>query len=310
MQSFEPFCTPIPTLTATFATIVITFFCIAFASCGYGGGGAFVFSGNQPNERVGGTLKDVSAPPVSGKTYTFLLLSDIHCGVEAENELPKTRLAETIALHNPQFVIVTGDLTEAGTESDYRKWKDFAAALKATGVPLYTIPGNHDLYNGGWQRWLSSSETDASFYRFTLKDADRSFYFLDTASGTLGKKQLDAFAAALTADTRKKFVFSHYAVYGSPDMNYYLLTDTHERAELLSLAVNNGVSLFFAGHYHENKFFTSGGFAELTCGSVKKDRNDTRHWTFVSVDEDAGKVTFSRYDVPGPAAPVTWTHMM
>ncbi len=43
--------------------------------------------------------------------------------------------------HQPEAVLITGDLTETGTEEEYAHFCDLVAPLKA---PILPIPGNHD----------------------------------------------------------------------------------------------------------------------------------------------------------------------
>lgn len=47
----------------------------------------------------------------------------------------------------PQFVIVVGDLTKDGERSGHEKFALAVSRLKENGIPVYVIPGNHDINN-------------------------------------------------------------------------------------------------------------------------------------------------------------------
>ncbi len=51
----------------------------------------------------------------------------------------------------PDMIIITGDLTLNGEKISAEKLADFLTQLKAAGIDVYVIPGNHDI-NDGWAR--------------------------------------------------------------------------------------------------------------------------------------------------------------
>src|SRR3954447_2322171 len=80
-------------------------------------------------------------------TPTLLVqLSDIHIGGNENGMDPIPRLEAVIeevrSLPNrPHAVLVSGDVTDDGTEAGYRIAREMLARLEA---PLHVIPGNHD----------------------------------------------------------------------------------------------------------------------------------------------------------------------
>src|SRR6185369_2555888 len=80
------------------------------------------------------------------KNFRFAFLSDTHIGSpdgKAEEDLRRT-VADINQMTDIAFVVITGDITELGTDAEIKLAKEILSALK---VPYYIIPGNHD---SGW----------------------------------------------------------------------------------------------------------------------------------------------------------------
>src|SRR5215204_5149955 len=112
------------------------------------------------------------------KTFRFAFLSDTHIGSPnggAEEDLRRT-VADINAMNDIAFVVLTGDITELGTNAELAAAKRI---LDSLDVPYYIIPGNHDT---GWSEsgGLSFSQTfgDDKFY-FKHKGV----HFIGCASG-------------------------------------------------------------------------------------------------------------------------------
>lgn len=80
------------------------------------------------------------------KPFRFAFLSDTHIGSpngSAEEDLRRT-VADINQMTDIAFVVITGDITELGTDAEIKLAKAILSELK---VPYYIIPGNHDT---GW----------------------------------------------------------------------------------------------------------------------------------------------------------------
>ncbi|MCW3087121.1 MAG: metallophosphoesterase [Sediminibacterium sp.] len=80
------------------------------------------------------------------KPFRFAFISDTHIGSPnggAEEDLRRT-VADINLMTDIDFVVITGDITELGTDAEIRLAKQILDGLK---VPYYIIPGNHD---SGW----------------------------------------------------------------------------------------------------------------------------------------------------------------
>jgi outer membrane protein assembly factor BamB len=98
-------------------------------------------------------------------SFRFVFISDTHIGSpdgSAEEDLRRT-VADINQLNGVAFVVLTGDITELGTNAELLLAKKLLDSLK---IPYYIIPGNHDT---GW------SETGG--LGFSKIFGDDKFYF-------------------------------------------------------------------------------------------------------------------------------------
>ena len=80
------------------------------------------------------------------RPFRFAFLSDTHIGSpdgKAEEDLRRT-VSDINKMSDIDFVVITGDITELGTNEELPRAKNLFDSLK---VKYYIIPGNHDV---GW----------------------------------------------------------------------------------------------------------------------------------------------------------------
>lgn len=114
----------------------------------------------------------------AGQNFRFAFISDTHIGSpngSAEEDLRRT-VADINARGELAFVVLTGDITELGTDAELKLARQILDSLH---IPYYIIPGNHDT---GW------SESGGQMFT-TVFGADRfhftygGIHFLGCASG-------------------------------------------------------------------------------------------------------------------------------
>jgi hypothetical protein len=226
-----------------------------------------------------------------------LILSDIHFGADSKKDLTLEKfrawfdsLADAgdtsvpLEQRKPVFCLCLGDSVESGVESEYEQFKKFTEEIKARGVPVYGILGNHDHLNNGWVLWKKYVNPHTTYYRFMTKKF--SWYFLDTASGTMGVSQLHDFVANARADPNPKLIFTHYPIYGGGGNFYFSLSDPQERAILLDTFAKTNVKLGTEGHQHPGSSHDFGSFKEVNVSAFR----DYKSWHILTVDETAGTV--------------------
>jgi len=78
------------------------------------------------------------------QTFKFAFLSDTHIGVKHADEDLRYTVSDINADTSLKFIIITGDITELGTDEEMLLAKNILSKLKK---PLYIQTGNHD---GNW----------------------------------------------------------------------------------------------------------------------------------------------------------------
>ncbi|MCC6484656.1 MAG: metallophosphoesterase [Armatimonadetes bacterium] len=215
--------------------------------------------------------------------FTFVQISDIHVTPEKSEvgqnwARNREALIRQVNAQRPDFVIVTGDLTETGASADFRALKGW---LRKFDAPVYVVPGNHDVgrrvsrsparsAKPPYTRSLLNYERvfGRSFYSFAHENA----YFIFMNSGLFSTdnprypyQRMREMEAAQWLDSELRyannaayplvFVLQHY-----PLKETQGLGDTLNRAE---------VSALMFGHIHR---FTSGVRGRVLTVSVSSSK--------------------------------------
>ena len=295
-------------LKKIFFAATILFFSLLFASCNYGLP-IFLYAETGVEERAVASIPlwgpQIPQVGTNGK-YSFIVLTDSHFGSnkgrneEAFLQTFKALLQSSDESLRPRFIVNLGDTLDGGhsNEADMfnltaARW--IAAGNEALGISdykVYSILGNHDLYNNGWEIWKTRIFPFTSCYRFTLNAGGNfpfDFFFLDTGNGTLGGPQIEDLERNLQASWRPKIILMHYPVYAG-GLFYFAIDDTEERARLISAFAKNNVKYVFEGHMHRQHDFDFGPFKESDVGSYLEEKV----FGLVTVDETTGGVSFTR----------------
>jgi predicted phosphodiesterase len=177
--------------------------------------------------------------------YSFIVLTDTH--IEDGDVFGLEKVAGVIN-SDIEFVIILGDITQYGSEQDIKK---FMEAADLFGVPCFPVIGNHDIYFGNWHNW--NSLIGSTNYKITGNGIN--LYILDSANSFFGKQQLNWLESEVKTSTGKVFVFTHCPLFVTGPANMQQLTDTRERARIVSI-LRNKCDIMFMGHSHkryENK---------------------------------------------------------
>lgn len=290
---------------------------LAFSSCANYGFYQLLFGEEDVDERFSGFL-DLSGETVLssgldlGGKYSFIVVTDVHIGAgDVHSSKMNDFLDEISSLFEssdktkvPRFIVNLGDTSDGGHLSEFNEYNSYLEKIKklalkknvvssAEDFKVYTILGNHDLYNNGWTDWKKTIYPYKSSYYFSLSSGPAgsallpfSFYFVDTGNGAFGKDQLDALEKLLKSDANPKMVFSHYPFY-SDNVPLMALEDTAERNYLLSLFAKNNVKSLFGGHVHRVFEHDLGGFSQVNTSALFKNGA----FRLVTVDESSASVS-------------------
>src|SRR3954454_6117706 len=111
-----------------------------------GTGVIWMLSGGLP--RSIGLASAEAASALTSNALTFLQISDSHVGFDKPaNPDALATLREAVAKikllpHKPSFVIHTGDISHLSKETEFDNADQI---IKEIGVPVYFVPGEHDL---------------------------------------------------------------------------------------------------------------------------------------------------------------------
>jgi len=193
--------------------------------------------------------------------FSFALVTDTHIGgTGADEDLIRT-VSDINSIDSVAFVIVSGDVTEFGSDAELSRAKEI---LDALSKPWYIIPGNHDT------KW---SESGANSFRVIFGDEAFAFthgdwLFLGTNSGPnmrMGPGQiprenivwLDSVLNIPSNRAMKIVSVNHYPLDEGLN-NWYELTDRLRKLD---------TRLALCGHGHSNRVMNFEGIPALMCRS-------------------------------------------
>jgi 3',5'-cyclic AMP phosphodiesterase CpdA len=235
---------------------------------------------------------------VSREKFTFAVLGDRTGSGPDSWRIFKNAISEINQLR-PDFVVMVGDVIEGGSTDPAvieSQWVEAQHILDSLQVPLFLVPGNHDIWNqvsySVWRRILGNTYTS-----FNYRDCH--FIILNTEEihGTgeegFGSQQMAFIEADIAQHRRAKqiFFFLHQPVW----LLSGKIKSQWERIESLIQGLKYSV---FAGHLHlmgskllkGNRYFISGP----TGGKLRLPRNPSlgifQHYTWVTVEGDASTV--------------------
>ena len=257
--------------------IILILWAFGFSSCKYYTYGLeeFLYRSGTVEKRTEEILElsDIDVPVVPNEgSYNILIVTDIHFGHEKHKSYLNMFLESVVEYiknipsdEKPLFCICLGDIADHGLKSEFDDFRIFANKLNELGIKTYSILGNHDLYNSGWRIYKDSVFPFTSFYYF--KTDVFSFYFIDSASGSLGKSQMDKLQGLLAKDENPKILASHIPLYADGYF-YFAMQNTTERNLLISMLARNNVKAVLSGHTHSLNFTNFGKFYEYNFPSV------------------------------------------
>lgn len=216
-----------------------------------------------------------------------MMLADTQFGMHANNRDFAQETANfefTVAAVNrlkPAFVIILGDLVnKTGDAEQIREFQRIARKI-ASDIPVYLLPGNHDVGQ------TPSPETLAAY----RKDFGRDYYSF-RAGGVYGialnssliydpqnaaseyqdqltwlKNELET---AKTSGARHIVVFQHHPFFekDAQEPDGYSNLPAERRKEFLNLFHKYGVRWVFAGHVHKNNIAKDGDLEMAATGPV------------------------------------------
>lgn len=216
---------------------------------------------------------------LNAQEFAFAFVTDTHIGSSTSEEDLIRTIEDINKLANLDFALITGDITEMGTNTELKRAKEIIDRLE---IPYYVVPGNHDT---GW-----SESGGVGFIREFGSDKfvfeHEGYKFIGTASGPYvrmsdGHIPRDAIVwlDQILKETPKEqpIVFiNHYPLDNSLD-NWYEATDRLKKYN---------IQFAICGHGHRNKAKNFEGIPG-TMGRSNLRANDTvGGYNIVEIKED------------------------
>ena len=231
-----------------------------------------------------------------GGRLTICQISDIHCGSPYFiSDLLERSILEINEL-DPEAVVVSGDLTNAGYRQEFETAAEYIRRFDCQNVMV--IPGNHDSRNVGYihfERLFGDRYSCIEFEDAVMVGIDSSEP--DLNDGRVGREHYDFIhdTFAKTEDKLKIFVIHHHLIpIPGTGRERNIIYDAGDVLELLA---DTRVDLVLSGHKHvpyswklEDMFIVNAGTASTT-----RLRGNTRPCYNVIEIEDGRVRVFRKY---------------
>ena len=229
----------------------------------------FLYTQERSNERFENSLEWNLIHPekniiVNSENYTFLVAGDSHCGPTAnlDNFLEKS--------HTPEisFSIIAGDVT-SGLENDYDTVYSHLTELAT--LPYFLALGNHDLFFHGWLLFYKLFGSSVYTFTVTTLSGQDLFICLDTATGTLGSRQLQWLKDSLKSRRgryRNCVIFTHVNFFREHRVQSTTIL-VEEVYSLLDLFSDNNIDLVIMGHDHQRAVENFGKTRYITLDALE-----------------------------------------
>ena len=219
--------------------------------------------------------------------YFFIQLADTQFGMFTGNRdfVQETANYEFVVANinrlRPRFVIICGDLINKETDpAQTAEYLRITAKIDKS-IPVYAVPGNHDVGNEPTPETLAYYRKHFGPDRYTFVQGN--LYGIVINSGLIaGPKNVPAEAAqqdawlkaelakAKASGARHIVLFQHHSWFleKGDEPNQYFNIELEKRKGYLDLLKAAGVRYVFAGHYHRNSLGKDGDLEMITSGPV------------------------------------------
>ncbi|MGE0021638.1 MAG: PQQ-binding-like beta-propeller repeat protein [Draconibacterium sp.] len=218
---------------------------------------------------------------LKAQPFQFALVTDTHVGGSTGAADLELTVADINLNPDIEFVILSGDVTEFGSERELLEAKSI---LNKLGKPCYVLPGNHD------SKWSESGNNDfvTIFGAEEFSFEKNGFLFIGTASGPnmrmapglVPREQMVFLEKTLRQmkDTAQPVIF----------INHYPLDESLANAgEVIELLKTRNIQVSLLGHGHTNKKFDFEGIPGAMCRSNLRAKNEVGGYNVVTVEADS-----------------------
>ncbi len=191
-------------------------------------------------------------------------LSDLHFGRPASPERVLS-LKEDLLANQPQLLVITGDITDRGRISQFRRAHDF---LDKVDVPFITVPGNREVSISAFWEWIFPRLAMHRF-RIFFGQSDRILWQSEGLKlACLGLNSVHPFPSwpgRIARETRywlkeqstnlldyRKILFLHHPVMPVIRGSSFWAHTLSDAGQLLNICTETGICLILQGHKHRS----------------------------------------------------------
>ncbi|MCM8569676.1 PQQ-binding-like beta-propeller repeat protein [Gramella jeungdoensis] len=225
----------------------------------------------------------LSAFGVYAQNFRFAHVSDTHIGAGISEEDLNRTVSDINSQDSLDFVIVTGDITEMGTDEELALAKEI---LEKLNIPYYVVPGNHDT---GWSESGGVTFiTEFGYDKFSFEH--KGYKFIGCASGPYVRMSdghiprdaivwLDQVLKKTPKDQPIIFV-NHYPIDNSLD-NWFEITERLKEYN---------TQFAICGHGHRNKAFDFEGIPGIMGRSNLRANKEVGGYNIIEVTNEVANI--------------------
>lgn len=284
-----------------------------------------IYTANRP--------RAISIKDTISDSFTFIHLADFHIGdPRGLTENPKEILGwkasrktvEEINLLNPDFVIISGDLTFGQLypfEYSY-EYPTCYEILQEFTVPTYLCPGNHDGYIQTFQDGLKFWEEyfGPLYYSFDYNNTHflsvNSYdwpalarigfsYLVFNWGGSFQEDQLTWIENDLDNNihANQTLLMLHHNPLWDTTKDSLVGNGYNNQEVILDLIRTKEVNAVFAGHVHRDNITEDNGTLYVTTTTVSSSVGDDGYWGYRMVTVENSEITKYNYQEPDKSIP-------
>jgi outer membrane protein assembly factor BamB/exopolysaccharide biosynthesis protein/Icc-related predicted phosphoesterase len=219
--------------------------------------------------------------------FKFAFFTDIHTGTVTSEEDLMRCIEDVNSQNDIDFVIVNGDVTENGLNSELETVK---SRLDRLNKKYYAIAGNHET------KWTESGHT---YFAQMFGDTKVAFkhkgiQFTGFSSGPVLRmgdahvspreiSWLKSTLQSMENDRQPVIIFTHVPLIEPADQ----IDNGHEIADIIR---KYNTRVILNGHYHHNRAIDADGIPAIICRSTLRDKQPVGGYSIFTIDADSLKV--------------------
>jgi 3',5'-cyclic AMP phosphodiesterase CpdA len=213
-------------------------------------------------------------------------ISDIHMADQLFLPDLMERVIREINEIEPEILVVTGDLTENGDPSEFKRAKSYIERIRCETEVV--IPGNHDVRNVGYlgfEEIFGYRTTIAEYEGITIVGIDSTQP--DLGDGHVGREKYGWIEHCLDTDGFKVVALHHHLIpVPKTGRERNILVDA---GDVLELLIRCGTDLVLCGHKHVPWIWNLNGMIIANAGTACSNRvkwNIPQSFNLIEIDEE------------------------